>query len=198
LPIDTDTKATAQAKQRGLDARTAAWPDFEEEPFDVILFTRSLHHIQPLSRAVSQAKQLLKVPGKVLVEDFAFNEIEPLAAEWLYQLLTILDAGCLLRRRGDRFADQLLRQGGALAAWKAAHDQHLHTAAAMTTCLQDYFPCLDSTNAPYLYRYVCELLVESEQGYALALQVLDLEKRFAEVAGCSLIGRRFVGTLVSA
>jgi SAM-dependent methyltransferase len=194
VALDASANAVAEARQRGLDARIARWPDFEEAPFDVVLFTRSLHHIQPLDQAVARAKELLKPQGRVLVEDFAFNEIESLSAEWLYQLLSVLDAAGLLRCGEDGFADQILQCGEALAAWKAAHDHHLHSAEAMASCFRENFGEVETTTAPYLYRYVCALLEESADGYRLASRVLELEKRFAEVRRVPLIGRRFVGT----
>jgi 2-polyprenyl-3-methyl-5-hydroxy-6-metoxy-1,4-benzoquinol methylase len=108
IAIDASPAAVAQARQRGLDARIARWPDFEEAAFDVVLFTRSLHHIQPLEQAVVRAKELLEPQGRLMVEDFAFDEVESLSAEWLYQLLSVLDAAGLLRCDGDGFARQFL------------------------------------------------------------------------------------------
>jgi SAM-dependent methyltransferase len=195
VAVDADEGAVALARQRGVEARVARWPEFDEAPFDVVLFTRSLHHLAPLALAVARARQLLRGPGRVLVEDFAFSEAEPLAAEWLYQVLAVLDAAGLLRRGGNGFAEQLLRQGGALSAWQADHGHGLHTAAAMAGCLREHFPWVERAAAPYLYRYVCAVLEESERGYALARRVLELETRFAEVGRCPLIGRRWVATL---
>jgi SAM-dependent methyltransferase len=168
------------------------WPDFEEAPFDVVMFTRSLHHIRPLDQAVARAKHLLREQGRVVVEDFAFSEIAPLAAEWLYQVLAILSETRVLRSDGDGLAAQVLREGGGPAAWQAGHDPHLHTADAMLACLRHYFPAVEATTAPYLYRYVCAVLEEDEANSALALRVLELEKRFAELGSAPPIGRRFV------
>jgi 2-polyprenyl-3-methyl-5-hydroxy-6-metoxy-1,4-benzoquinol methylase len=192
VALDASATAVAEARRRGLDARIARWPDFDEAPFDVVLFTRSLHHIRPLDRAVARAKELLKPQGRVLVEDFAYNAIGTLAAEWLYQILSVLDAAGLLRSDGDSFAKQLLQHEGALAAWREAHDHHLHSAEAMASCLQKNFGTVEATTAPYLYRYVCALLEESADGFRLASRVLALEKRFAEVGRVHFIGRRFV------
>ncbi len=45
VALDADAEAVAEARRRGVDARHAAWPDFENAPFDAVLFTRSLHHL---------------------------------------------------------------------------------------------------------------------------------------------------------
>jgi SAM-dependent methyltransferase len=55
VAIDTDGDFVGAARRLGVDARVATWPDFEEGQFDAILFTRSLHHIHPLEKAVRQA-----------------------------------------------------------------------------------------------------------------------------------------------
>jgi SAM-dependent methyltransferase len=192
LAIDSSEKAIMRARQRGLDARVVQWPDFEEAPFDVVMFTRSLHHIGPLEQAVARAKHLLRVPGRVLVEDFAFKEIAPLAIEWLYQVLVVLSEAGVLRSEADGFAARVLREGGSPAAWQAAHDPHLHTADTMLASLQQHFPDVEATTAPYLYRYVCAVMEEDAASFALASRILALEKRFAELANAPLIGRRFV------
>jgi 2-polyprenyl-3-methyl-5-hydroxy-6-metoxy-1,4-benzoquinol methylase len=48
IALDSDAAVIEQARQLGIDARVAVWPDFEEASFDAILFTRSLHHITDL------------------------------------------------------------------------------------------------------------------------------------------------------
>jgi SAM-dependent methyltransferase len=193
VALDASADAIARARQRSVDARLAHWPDYQDAPFDVVLFTRSLHHIRPLPQAIARANELLKPGGRLLVEDFAFDELGPLAAEWLHQMLALLDGAGLLRCHDDGFADQVLQCGSALAAWQAAHDHHLHTAEAMAARAREFFVEVEVTNAPYLYRYVCPLLEESADGYRLASRLLELEERFAEVGRVPLIGRRLVG-----
>ncbi len=197
IALDSSAKAVAQARERGVDAREARWPEFNDDPFDAVLFTRSLHHISPLPEAVVRAKQLLKPQGCAVIEDFACDEIESLAAEWLYEILSLLDAANLLRRGPDGFADRFLRQKDALAAWRAGHHHDLHTAKAILACLQQHFVNVQTSTVPYLYRYVCWLLKENEEGHRIAQTTLEIEKRFTGAAGLSWIGRRFVASNVS-
>jgi SAM-dependent methyltransferase len=191
IAIDSDPEAVARARERGVDARVASWPDFDAAPFDVVLFTRSLHHIKPLREAVKRAKQVLKKGGRVLVEDFAFEEIDTLWRDWLYSHLGRLDTAGLLRRPGDGLAENLLKHHGSDDACHCDRDHELHTAPAMLTCLREHFSRVDEMTAPYLYRYVGAILEDTERGYAEGAKVLELEKRFAETNGVPLIGRRF-------
>jgi hypothetical protein len=64
----------------------------------------------------------------------------------------------------------------------------------MASCIRGNFGAVEATTVPYLFRYVCELLEESADGYRLASRVLELENRFAEVGRVTFVGRRFVGT----
>ncbi|MBI3408398.1 MAG: class I SAM-dependent methyltransferase [Planctomycetes bacterium] len=191
VAVDCSDTAVAKARGRGVDATVASWPDFADGLFDALLFTRSLHHIHPLPRAVARAKEMLHPHGLVLVEDFAAYEIDALSAQWVYQALALLDAGGHLRRNADTFAEKVLRAEGAISLWHAAHEHGLHTAAAMDTCLRDYFAEVCPSKAPYLYRYMCTLLEESQLGFELARRVLHLEMRFVETANLTFLGRRW-------
>jgi hypothetical protein len=62
----------------------------------------------------------------------------------------------------------------------------------MLACLREHFSRVDEITAPYLYRYVCAILEDTERGYAEAAKILELENRFAQAKCVPLIGRRFV------
>jgi 2-polyprenyl-3-methyl-5-hydroxy-6-metoxy-1,4-benzoquinol methylase len=194
IALDSNPAVVEQARSLGVDARAATWPEFAAAPFDAILFTRSLHHIHPLGNAVSQARKLLKEKGMVLVEDFAYDDLEPACAEWFYQCLVLLEATGLIVREGDHVAAHLLRHDGAFAAWRESHGQEhqLHSAQAMHHCLRKHFPSTEMNTVPYVYRYGCAALPASEIGYRVAARLLALERRMAEQGRFHLIGRRLV------
>src|SRR5688572_5426706 len=68
IGVDESPDAVAAARDRGVDARHAQWPDFRSEPQDVVFFGRSLHHVADLDRAVARAAELLAAGGRVVVE----------------------------------------------------------------------------------------------------------------------------------
>jgi SAM-dependent methyltransferase len=193
LAIDASADAVARARQQGVQAKQARWPDFDEGTYDVVLFIRSLHHMDDLQGAIRQARKLLASGGRVIVEDFAVDGLTALASEWLYQLLSVFDTAGLIRREGAEFPNWLLQHAGALDSWRTAHGHHLHSGDAMLNSLKEHFPKVDTAVAPYLYRYICPLFRKDADRRGLALRILDLERRFAAVGGMSLIGRRFVG-----
>lgn len=193
VAIDESAEMVQQARARGVDARVAGWPSFEDSPFDIILFVWSLHHIHPLVGAVEQAHQLLVSPGRVIVEDSAWEEIDPATAEWFYGIARLIDRCQALVPKEDSFATDLVQSGGDFEFWQHSHDRDLHAVEAMWAALRTPFRSLSETSAPHLYRYLCPVLAENETGYNIVSQVLDMERRLAKHGMIELIGRRFVG-----
>jgi len=193
VAIDESADMVQQARARGIDARVAAWPLFEDDPFEFILFARSLHHLHPLSEAVEQAHRLLAPAGRVIVEDFAWSEIDPLTAEWFYGVVRLLDSCGVTTPHADSFAAELAHSGGEFLFWEQSHDHELNTVTQMWSALRNRFQPLSESQLPYLYRYICPVLAENDAGVAIASQVLEMEKRMAQLGAIKQIGRRFVG-----
>ncbi|HEU4521674.1 MAG TPA: class I SAM-dependent methyltransferase [Thermoanaerobaculia bacterium] len=86
IGIDSDPEAVDAARRRSVDARLASWPGQSggepphSERFDAILFTRSLHHIDPLDAAVVRARE---TGDMILIEDFALTEVSESFVRWL-------------------------------------------------------------------------------------------------------------------
>jgi SAM-dependent methyltransferase len=193
VAIDDSDELVEQARALGVDARIAVWPSFTDTPFDAILFARSLHHMHSLIESVIRAYELLVPSGRVIVEDFSWAEIDPTTAEWFYGIVRLLDRCQMLVSKEDSFATELARSDGRLEFWQQSHDPDLHPVAAMWSALQAHFQPLSETSTPHLYRYLCPVLPESDEGYAIVAQVLDMERRLARLGAITLIGRRFVG-----
>lgn len=127
IAIDSDPSAVSAAKARGVDARLAVWPAFDDGKFDAVLFTRSLHHIEPLDGAVTRARELLQPGGRILIEDFAPAEMSPRSLAWL---------------RGE-----LSRIG---EEW---HQDHVHPIADIRRVVGSHFTIEYEADTPYCYRY---------------------------------------------
>lgn len=194
VAVDSSLEAVEKTKQRGVEARVAEFPNFDENAFDAILFTRSLHHLQALDETIAKTHQLLNPNGVVLVEDFAFNEANEATIEWLYGVVSLLEICGQLNLTEDNFAKDLLLGKGNYQVWRENHHHHLHSAPIMLKELKSHFELTSESDAPYLYRYFCLLLNKNPKGYELAAQILKLEQRMAALGNIDLIGRRFVGT----
>src|SRR6185503_19199560 len=61
--IDISQEQIDRAKQKGINAICADIRTYQDQPFEIVLFTRSLHHIEPLNDAVAAAKRLMTADG---------------------------------------------------------------------------------------------------------------------------------------
>lgn len=193
VAVDSSEERVEQARALGVDARVAAWPDFEDEPFDVVLFSRSLHHIEPLKEAVEQAHKLLKPGGTVLVDDFAWADIDPATGEWFYGVVRLLDA-CGALHAEEGFTYDLAQSGGRFEFWqesRAGHD--FHTVEAMWDALGKHFDKVVDASSPRLYRHLRPALTDDDSGTEIMLRVREMEERLGELGTVRWIGRQFVG-----
>ncbi len=123
--------------------------------FDAALFSRSLHHVADLARALGFAHALLAKGAPLVLEEFAWDRAELATAAWFFRRWDMgVAAGRLLRRETDEgpeeFPDPLVR-------WRHTfeHDPPLHTGDAMISALQA-LPGMDAAvveESPGLYRF---------------------------------------------
>jgi SAM-dependent methyltransferase len=193
VALDVDPEATARAQQRGVTAMTANWPDFDHAPVDAIAFTRSLHHIHPLEEAVRRARELLRPGGVLLVEDFAFDEIDDATIDWFVDMLRRQPARALIRPVPGAFVTRLLAAGNARVEWRRHHREHdVSPAAAIAAAISARFGSVSVEVAPYLYRYPAPALAETHEAAAFIDDLRRSEARLAGEGHVALIGRRFV------
>lgn len=191
VAVDSSAERVEEARRRGVDARLASFPDFDGAEFDAVLFTRSLHHIRPLAPAVARAHELLKSAGRLVVEDFAFGETSGETAAWFYRLLRLLEACGALTAAADSFGRRLLDGGGDFALWRE-HADEINSARDVADALGERFEILEARPAPYLYRYVADMVADTDAGGEAVARVLALEEATGRLNAGHLIGRRLV------
>lgn len=187
--LDSDAEAVETARVRGVDAVSADFLSYKDEPFDAVAFTRSLHHIQPLEAALDRARELLKPRGLLLSEEFAREAVDRQTARWFYETVELLEAADLLAPTEDlpsRLRDPLER-------WREDHmRERLNTGAAIRAAIAMRFELLESRGAPYLYRHFCGRLQEGERGVKVGRLLLETEKRGIDEGRLTAAGLRLV------
>lgn len=111
---------------------------------------------------MEQAHWLLVSGGRVMVEDFAWPEIDPVTAEWFYSNPQLLYRCNVIIEHEGSFAAYLLRSDGSFASWQHSHDHDMHGVSAMWSTLRTLFQSISEGSMPYLYRYLCPVLAENE------------------------------------
>lgn len=123
--VDRDAEAVKAATERGV---VAIHGDVHgiSGVYDVVLFTRSLHHADNLDGILEHAANLLTTDGQIIIEEFAWERVDHLAAGFLYDNRAMLVAARLL--------DADHPSGDLLDAWIAGH-KSLHQGSAMLAAL---------------------------------------------------------------
>jgi SAM-dependent methyltransferase len=176
LAIDSDPQAVETAKAAGVDARLLEWPCAIGTAFDAVLFTRSLHHIEPLDHAVEAAKQALRPGGRLIVEDFRAEGGDDAGERWFAgRARALIDQGAL-----DATLDKLLERLGP-------GDHDLHSSSAIAAALGT-IGSVDATGAAYYFRYFePHLRCPAQADELLAEEVSLISARSIEA-----LGKRFV------
>jgi ubiquinone/menaquinone biosynthesis C-methylase UbiE len=193
IGVDSDQEIIARAQERGVRAVQASWPEVDSAPLDAVVFTRSLHHIAPLPGAIGHAREVLQPSGILLVEDFAFDEADKATIRWLLEVLGCQTAKSIIAPVPGEFVTDLLGSKDPFAVWTQSHDHELHTMAAMTQAIGEYFIIRETQQVPYLYRYLVPVLPETLQAAAFVEEVAREETRLGERGAIVLVGRRIVG-----
>lgn len=191
--VDPDEEVVAQAQARGAPVVKGSWPDFKSAVVDAVVFTRSLHHIGALQKAVDSSRDSLRPAGTLLVEDFAFDEADQVVIRWFLEALGSRTGRALLEPVPGAFVTKLLASRDPVAEWHRSHDHDLHTVAAMTRAITERFIIREAQSVPYLYRYLVPVLPETAEAAVFLEGIFREEARLGELGEVMLIGRRLVG-----
>jgi SAM-dependent methyltransferase len=191
IAIDSDSESISAARRLGVDARAAKWPDFDDGHFDVVLFTRSLHHIHPLDESVRHAANSLTDSGCVIVEDFAYESVDERTLRWFTSALRLLEATGSLAGN-DEFLERVLSKTETLKAWRQNHESELHTAAKINAELKKTLGHVIREDAPYYFRYVANAITATERRDAILQAFAKQEGTLSADGSIVALGRRFV------
>ena len=168
--LDTDEESVKSALRKGVPAKCIDFLSFNGTSFDLIIFTRSLHHIHKLKEALDHSKLLLKKGGKLIIEDFDLEMIDLNTLRWYYDTSAILSTIFQKEKSSDYVKDPI-------KAWKDDHyhEPPLHSGKEMIKKIEEKFRTIKIERNAYLYRSICEQLHDDTIGYHLTRRVLEIE-----------------------
>ena len=191
--IDHSLDAVRSAHDRGVRAIATDFFDYRDGPFDALLFSRSLHHLAPLPKALEHAYDLLAPGGLLIAEEFAIEKVDRETARWFFELSDLLETVGLM----PPASGAVLAASNQLERWYAEHAPHqpIHAGEDLVIGVGSRFELLSQEHAPYLYRYISERIEATDRGVRVARWVLDLESlRVADgslqAAGLRLLARK--------
>lgn len=218
--IDLDDQDLEEARGRGVDARKLDYNNDLLERADVIVFSRSLHHLHPLDEVLARACSLLLTDGgKIIIEEFGYELVDQAAAYWLFSMADLLagEGDTAERRRhswiglksnAEAHGNQGNHRkhnkhgkcqedrrdattGSAQQTFRQHHETH-HEISTYSAMLKALSDRCDLTSSecPYLFRYICDMLADDQ--LAQAIHVEAMERGLAQAGAFGLCGRRLI------
>lgn len=193
--LDSDPKLIARAQARGIPAFVASWPEFNKNAsFDAVAFTRSLHHINPLSEAILRARELLNPKGLFLIEDFAPDDINEATVHWFVKVLRSEQAKALIILLEDQIVTELLCATDVMQKWRQIRGQGLHSFALMSEAIAEQFLIRENQSVPYFYRYLIPVLPNTSAAASFIDKIFQEETFLSQRGEIVALGRRIIAS----
>jgi SAM-dependent methyltransferase len=172
--IDIDPQAVAVGQIAGAPVIEADITKYRDHPFDAVIFSLSLHHVDSLDAALARAEALLEPGGILLADEFAWERADRVTAAWFYDVAALIAASDPTDWRGP--AEPVDRP---LEKWIRRHrdDDPMHTGGAMIDAIDARFDLCESARVPYLHRYLGGGLPDDASGQRLRGALHDIERR---------------------
>jgi SAM-dependent methyltransferase len=150
-----------------------------KDRFDAILFTRSLHHIAPLERALDRALEVLAPGGLFVAEEFSLEAPDRPTLRGYYDAMDLLSSAGLIDQREHAHEHAHANAEDVLERWRVDHDEDppLNTGAHMMAEVAARFDAIEVMTCPYLYRTLAERLDDAERGEAIARHLFAIENQ---------------------
>ncbi|KAI8981870.1 S-adenosyl-L-methionine-dependent methyltransferase [Mycotypha africana] len=136
-PSDDIEQAKAKASTIGVDiqfSKTLIFDFKSEFKFDIVMFTKSLHHCNPIEKAVKIAYDLLNSGGILIAEEIRLEYVNEFSASWFFDRLDLLRAAGLFTPADERmktighaskmFTRMLDQSLPAMERWFRPHGHH--------------------------------------------------------------------------
>jgi SAM-dependent methyltransferase len=187
--VDSDPEAVTAARALGLTATVADIARYEDDPFDAVLFSLSLHHVADLAGAVERARTLLRPGGILLVDEFAWERAGVETVSWFHDMDALLGGIGLLTTSTDGAA-----VSDPYARWISRHrDEHrLHSGAAVVEAVAAAFDIRDVEWVPYLHRYLGDRLIEGSSALPAFTALKHIERQRVAAGGLAAVGFRLL------
>jgi SAM-dependent methyltransferase len=191
--IDESDSAVEACRKIGVPAEEIDFLQFEsEEPFDVILFSKSFHHVHPLADAITKVLSLLKPDGLLLLEDFAAEALDEPTGAWFYGLKSVLAANNAKDACGPKLEEGKI-PSDPVASWKEHHfSKHSVTPyEEIREALWSKFRLVDEQQVPYLYRYFLDEVSEVQARAIMEWETLLCKQKQIRTIGIRVAAEPF-------
>ena len=160
--IDPDETAISLARRTAYERRAGqltyhttdveSW-DAEEASYDVVVTTRTLHHVTEPADAIGHIRRWLRPGGQLVCVDFLHDRFDNRAARWLAQVRGLLEATGKYRRDSHLPAEPDAAVERIEWEWEQEHvvEHQLNGSPQIEGSLDRLFPAHTRSWHPYLY-----------------------------------------------
>jgi ubiquinone/menaquinone biosynthesis C-methylase UbiE len=121
--------------------------------YDVVVTTRTLHHVDDPPEAIARMRRWLRPGGRLVCVDFLHDRFDTRAARWLAQVRGVLEAAGQFHGDGSLPAEPEAAVERIEWEWAQEHvvEHRLNGSAEIDEPLDRLFPAGTRTWHPYLY-----------------------------------------------
>jgi 2-polyprenyl-3-methyl-5-hydroxy-6-metoxy-1,4-benzoquinol methylase len=196
--IDASFKSVERARKNGIDAIHSKLEDYVHAPFDCVYMSRALHHMPPLDQTLNKISKLLSNDGTLLIEDFGFDLADLAACAWLFEqtgkVIAEQTEPVCCEFRHEWLHEQIKSPGEAFARWQKRYsvEHQLWSSTQMLSALREHFVVKMQSPAPYLFRFICDLLPGTADGAKRAQEIFLDEQNLIDNGVIAAVGLRVV------
>jgi SAM-dependent methyltransferase len=169
----------------------------DEAGFDVVVTSRTLHHVREPAAALGRVRRWLRPGGQLVCIDFFHDRFDRRDARWVAQLRGLLEATGAYRSDGRLPADPAAAVERIEWEWEQDHvvEHDLNRSADIEGPLRHGFPTNARSWHPYLYWDILEALDVPDPTVekATATLVADWEETLLAAGELTPVLMRFVG-----
>jgi ubiquinone/menaquinone biosynthesis C-methylase UbiE len=166
------------------------------ETFDLVIFSRSLHHIPRPDKAVRKAHDLLRKNGQIICIEYAYDRVDKRTATWIYQVRRSLQQSGWYksRKKLSENTDQSVRK--IMEEYRAPpRREHFNRFEEMRKPLNTLFREAHFSWEPYIYwDLIMDMRIPStDVEMATAQSIMSMESALIEAETISPVLFCFVG-----
>ena len=193
--MDSDPYKDERGK---LEFEVSDFPQWEHpgESFDLVIFSRSLHHIPHPGKAVRKAHDLLKKNGQIICIEYAYDQLDKKTATWIYNVRRSLKQSGWYksRKKLSEKMDQAVRE--IIEEYNApTRKEHFNRFEEMRKPLSSLFREAHFSWEPYIYwDLIMDMRIQSvDVEMATARSIMAMETALIEADSINSVLFCFVG-----
>ncbi len=158
------------------------------ETFDAVLFYYSLHRLPEMDKTLAKVKSFLNATGKLIVEDFAKEQMDQKTASWFYPINDLIHTltGVATSADGAKESETELER------WMREHECGfpVHSGKEMLKAIEKNFGSSGVSSIPYLSHYALKGAAPSPQISQAVQKFYDWETKLIEQGQITALGLR--------